>query len=156
MARMRRMLSVLLLEDNEGLGHVGDIIDVKPGFAHNYLFPTGTACLVTAETLRKVERKKERAVETRRERSAQLANAAARLEGFSITLEERASEEGHLFGSVGAATIAEALAARGVPVEEKQVVLEAPIKELGIYNVPIRLDKDATAEVRVWVVEPGE
>jgi len=154
--RTRRTVSILILEDKEPLGHVGDIVEVKPGYAHNFLFPSGTACPVTPDTLRQVERKKARAVAARRDLSAQLAKAAEQLEGLSITLEQRASEEGHLFGSVGASTIAEALGESGVPVEEKQVMLEAPLKELGIYNVPIRLDKDASAEVRVWIVEPSE
>lgn len=156
MPRQRRTLSVLLLEDNEYLGHVGDIVDVKPGYARNYLFPTGTACPVTPVALRQVERAKERAVETRRQRAAALADQAERLEGLSLMLEQRASEEGHLFGSVSTGTIVEVLREKGISVEEKQVGLEHPIKELGIYNVPILLDKKATAEIRVWVVEPSD
>lgn len=156
MPRQRRTLSVLLLEDSEHLGHVGDIVDVKPGYARNFLFPTGTACPVTPAALRQVERAKERAAETRRKRAAQLADQAEQLEGLSLTLEQRASEEGHLFGSVGTGTIVEVLKEKGVAVDEKQVGLEHPIKELGIYNVPIQLDKKTTAEIRVWVVEPSE
>ena len=79
----------------------------------------------------------------------------AKLEGLSLTLEERASEEGHLFGSVSATTIREALAAQGIRIEEKQIQLESHIKELGIFNVPIRLDSEHTVALRIWVVEPG-
>ncbi|MHC4818635.1 MAG: 50S ribosomal protein L9 [Planctomycetota bacterium] len=156
MPRHRRTLSILLLEDSEHLGHVGDIVEVKPGYARNFLFPNGTACPVTQEAMRHVERAKERAVETRRKHAAQLADQAEQLEGLSITLEQRASEEGHLFGSVGTGTIVETLAEKGISVEEKQVGLEHPIKELGIYNVPIILGKKTSAEIRVWVVEPSE
>jgi len=153
MARQRRTLSILLLEDTEHLGHVGEVVEVKPGYARNYLFPSGTACPVTKEAMHHVERAKQRAVETRRKKDAQLADQAEQLEGLSLTLEQRASEEGHLFGSVGAGSIVETLAERGISVEEKQVGLEHPIKELGIYNVPILLGKKTTAEIRVWVVE---
>ena len=156
MARQRRTLAILLLEDSEHLGQVGDIVEVKPGYARNFLFPAGTACPVTQAAMRHVERAKERAVATRRKQDAQLADQAEQLEGLSITLEQRASEEGHLFGSVSAGSIVETLAERGVSVEEKQVGLEHPIKELGIYNVPILLGKKTTAEIRVWVVEPAE
>ncbi|MHC4816716.1 MAG: 50S ribosomal protein L9 [Planctomycetota bacterium] len=153
MARQRRTLPILLLEDTEHLGHVGEVVEVKPGYARNFLFPSGTACPVTKEAMHHVERAKQRAVETRRKKDAQLADQAEQLEGLSLTLEQRASEEGHLFGSVGAGSIVETLAERGISVEEKQVGLEHPIKELGIYNVPILLGKKTTAEIRVWVVE---
>jgi large subunit ribosomal protein L9 len=156
MARQRRTLPVLLLEDTEHLGHVGEVVEVKPGYARNFLFPSGTACPVTKEALHHVERAKQRAVETRRKKDAQLADQAEQLEGLSLTLEQRASEEGHLFGSVGAGSIVETLAERGISIEEKQVGLEHPIKELGIYNVPILLGKKTTAEIRVWVVELSE
>jgi large subunit ribosomal protein L9 len=102
MARQRRTLPILLLEDTEHLGHVGEVVEVKPGYARNFLFPSGTACPVTKEAMHHVERAKQRAVETRRKKDAQLADQAEQLEGLSLTLEQRASEEGHLFGSVGA------------------------------------------------------
>ncbi|MHC4848846.1 MAG: 50S ribosomal L9 C-terminal domain-containing protein, partial [Planctomycetota bacterium] len=84
-----------------------------------------------------------------------MAELAKALAAKSITLEERASEEGHLFGSVSAATIVEALAGEGLNITEKMVDLPEHIKELGIFNVPIRVTPDNVAEVRVWVVEPS-
>jgi large subunit ribosomal protein L9 len=155
MARHRRNLKVLLLEDNEHLGQVGEVVDVRPGFARNFLFPTGAACPVSPDALRRVERAREDAAKARADRTRKLAELAKQIEGLSLTLEERASEEGHLFGSVSTATIAAALSDRGVEVDERQIVLDAPIKELGIYNVVIRLDADRQAEIRVWVVEPS-
>lgn len=155
MARKRRTVQVLLLEDSEHLGHVGDVVTVRPGYARNYLLPEGLACPVTSDALRRIERAKERAQKARKERAERLARLAAGLEGLSLTLEEKASEEGHLFGSVGAARIAAELQERNLPVEERQIVLEHPLKELGIYTVSVRLDADHTAQVRVWVVEPG-
>ena len=153
MARSRRTVSVLLLEDIENLGEVGEVVDVKPGYAHNYLLPSGIGTTVTPDALRSVERAKTQAVAQRAARTVEIAEFAKSLEGTSLTLELRASEEGHLFGAVHAVTIVEALAAQGVNVDEKQIVLETPIKELGIFNVPVQLDADSRVEIRVWVVE---
>ena len=152
--RNRSQTKILLLEDFERLGEVGDVLDVKPGYARNYLFPSGIACPVSADALRRIERAKERAAKLRVERADRVAALASVLENVSVTLEERASEEGHLFGSVGALQVVAALAERDVTIDEKQVLLDHPIKELGIFNVPIRLDAETTSEIRVWVVEP--
>ena len=159
MARLKhpkRTVSVLILQDRDGLGEVGDVIDVKPGYARNFLLPSGIATSPTPEALRAVERAKIAAVADRVRRAEELAALAKTLAGLSVTLEERASEEGHLFGSVGATAIIESLAEQGVALQEKMVVLEEPIKELGIFNVPVRLSAEQSAEIRVWVVEPSE
>ncbi len=153
MARERRSVSVLLLEDTEFLGEVGEVVDVKAGYARNYLFPAGIATIVTPDALRSVERAKKDAARKRVARAAEIAEVAKSLEGMSLMIEQRASEEGHLFGAVHANSIVEALAAQGIRVDEQQVVLEAPIKELGIFNVPVQLDADSRVEIRVWVVE---
>ena len=150
----RRTVSVLLLEDYESLGEVGDIVSVKPGYARNYLLPSGIGTLPTKEALSSVERARKAAATARVERLAELASLAQKLADKSINLEERASEEGHLFGSVGASTIVETLAADGLEITEKMVDLAEPIKELGIFNVPIRVSADHIVELRVWVVEP--
>ncbi|HEX5136428.1 MAG TPA: 50S ribosomal protein L9 [Planctomycetota bacterium] len=154
-ARMRRNVKVLLLEDNEHLGQVGQVVDVRPGFARNYLFPNGVACPVTPEALQRVERAREQAKKARVEKARKVADLAKLLEGLSLTLEERASEEGHLFGSVGTAAIAAALLDKKLDIDERMIVLEDPLKELGIYNVAIRLDADHAVEIRVWIVEPS-
>ena len=156
MSRIQRTVSVLVLEDREHLGEVGDVVDVKPGYARNFLIPAGIATLPTREALRAVERAKVVAAQDRLRRAKELADLAKSLEGTSITLEERASDEGHLFGSVNATSIIESMATLGVDLVEKMVVLEEPIKELGIFNVPIRLSPEHSVEIRVWVVEPSE
>ncbi len=153
MARERRTVSILLLEDDDHLGHVGDVVNVKPGYARNYLIPSGRACAASKDAMQRIERAKKRADQRRTERAARVAAVGAALEGLSLTFEERASEEGHLFGSVSAARIVEELSARDVLIEEKQIELEAPLRELGIFNVPVRLDADTVSELRIWVVE---
>ena len=153
--REKRTVPILLLEDRENLGEVGDVVSVKPGYARNYLIPRGSATLPTPHALRAVERAKKVAAQDRVRRAEELLELAATLEGTSITFEERASEEGHLFGSVGATAIIESLAEQDLPIQEKMVLLEEPIKELGIFNVPVRVSADKTVEIRVWVVEPS-
>ena len=157
----RRTVPVLLLEDLENRGEVGDIVEVKPGYARNYLFPSGLATLPTADALAQVERAKKVAAEKRAARAAALADLATSLSGKSLTIEERASEEGHLFGSVGVSTIVAKLAEEGIAIEEKLIDLAEPIKELGIFNVPVKLGTGATeggepVELRIWVVETTE
>lgn len=155
MKHEKRTVSVLLLEDHEHLGEVGEIVDVKPGYARNYLLPAGIGTLPTANALQMVARAQQLAAAERAKRVVELAELAKALAAKSITLEERASEEGHLFGSVSAATIVEALAAEGLMITEKMVDLAEHIKELGIFNVAIRVTPDNVAEVRVWIVEPS-
>lgn len=153
MARSRRNVRVLLVQDRPPLGLLGDVVDVRPGYAHNFLLPGGVAALVTPDALRRIEKQKKQAVLSRTQRDADLRAAAAQLEGLNLTINEKASEEGHLYGSVGTKEILEALLAREIPVEERQIKLEHPIKELGIFSVPIELGPDTSAQVRVWVVE---
>jgi len=153
--REKRTVPILLLEDRENLGEVGDVVNVKPGYARNFLIPRGSATLPTPHALRAVERAKKVAAQDRVRRAEELVELASTLEGTSITFEERASEEGHLFGSVGATAIIESLAEQDLPIQEKMVLLEEPIKELGIFNVPVRVSADKTVEIRVWVVEPS-
>ena len=153
MARSRRTVRVLLVQDRPPLGLLGDVVEVRPGYAHNFLVPAGVAAPVTPDALRRIEKQKKQAVVSRAQRDADLRAAAAQLEGLNLTINEKASEEGHLYGSVGTKEILEALLARQIPVEERQIKLEHPIKELGIFSVPIELGPDTSAQVRVWVVE---
>ncbi len=153
MARSRRNVRVLLVQDRPPLGLLGDVVEVRPGYARNFLVPAGLAAPVTPDALRRIEKQKKQAVVSRAQRDADLRAAAAQLEGLNLTINEKASEEGHLYGSVGTKEILEALLARQIPVEERQIKLEHPIKELGIFSVPIELGPDTSAQVRVWVVE---
>lgn len=149
----RRNVKVLVLEDDPILGEVGDVVDVRPGFARNFLYPRRKACPVSKDALARVEREKSVAAATRAKRAAEIADLAKRIEGLSVTLEQRASDEGHLFGSVDAPELAKALREKGFAIEERQIVLERPLKELGIFGVTVRLDAEHSAEIRVWIVD---
>ena len=151
-----RTVSVLLLEDLPDRGEVGEIIEVRPGYARNYLIPAGIGTPPSADALAQVVRGRKVAAQLRADRATALAELASDLQGRSVTIEERASDEGHLFGSVGTQAILAALSEQGVEIEEKAIVLDEPIKELGIFNVPLNLGTEEPVEIRVWVVEPDE
>ena len=145
-------MQVLLKEDVERLGRIGDVVDVKPGYARNYLLPHGKAVQLTGGNLRRVEILKRRAEEERNRREQELADLAESLKAVSITIAAKANEEGHLFGSVGAAQVAAVLEAEGYGVEEKMVQLVEPIKELGVVEVPIQVTPELVSQCKVWIV----
>ena len=123
-------MEIILLENVGNLGRKGEIVSVKDGYARNYLVPSGLAVYVTAESLRRAELLKKKYIQEEMERRGALKELAAKLGTVSITISAKASEEGHLFGSVGAAQIADALRADGYDVEERMIQLPEPIKEL--------------------------
>lgn len=146
------MVEVILRKDVADLGNAGELVSVKPGYARNYLIPQGLALLATEGNRRRFEEERqqiEHAAERERERARELA---IRIEGRSLTFTVRAGEEGRLFGSVTAADIAEALEGEGVEIDRRTVRLQEPIKELGVYTVPVRLHSDIEPEIKVWVV----
>jgi len=145
-------MQVLLIRDVERLGRIGDVVEVKPGHARNYLLPRGLAVTLTPANLRRVEREKQRMEQVRQARERELAALAEHLKSVSITITAKANEEGHLFGSVSAARVAEMLQEEGYQVEERMVQLSEPIKEVGVVEVPIQLKPDLITSCKVWVV----
>lgn len=146
------MVEIILRRDVENLGEAGEVVDVKPGYARNYLVPQGLALEATEGNLRRLEEERRHAVRAAEREEDQARELAVRLEGRSVTFSVLAGEEGKLFGSVTSADIAEALAREGVPVDKRTIQLEEPIKQLGVYRVPVQLHSDVRPEVKVWVV----
>lgn len=146
------MTEVILQQDVEDLGTTGEVVDVAPGFARNYLLPQGFALPATDGNLKRIHeerRREERAAERVREKAEGLASE---LSGRSITFHERAGEGGALFGSVTVADVVDALAEDGIDVDPDRVLLDEPIKELGVYSVAVDLHEDVQPELKVWVV----
>lgn len=146
-------MQVILLENDEKLGRRGEVVSVKDGYARNYLIPKGLATYVTADNLRRAEVLKKKFIQEEMERMGQLKELAAQLGTVSLTIQAKASEEGNLFGSVGASQILEALEQQGYTLEAKVVKLEENIKQVGVYSVPVMLHADIRTEIKVWVVE---
>jgi len=148
--------NVILREDVTKLGKAGEVVNVKPGFARNYLLPQGLAYEATDANLRRLEEERRRAEEQAKRDFLEARRRASALEGQSLTFRARAGEESKLFGSIGSADIAERLNAEGgldFEVDRRQIELDEPIKTLGVFDVPVKLHGDVHPTVKVWVVK---
>ena len=145
-------MEVILLEKIDNLGGLGDRVNVRPGFARNYLLPQGKARFATAENIAEFEARR---AELEKAAAEALAAAEARrekLDGTVLEITAKAGGEGKLFGSIGPADIADALTARGVEVEKREVRMpEGPLRTTGEFEVGVHLHSGVDAEIRVVV-----
>jgi len=148
-------MKVILADDVRGLGHRGDTVNVKPGYARNYLFPQGTAYEATEANVRRLGEEKKKYDEKMLREQAVAQNAAKSVEGITVVVVKKAGDEGHLYGSVTASEIADALAAKGVEVDRRRVELAEPIRRLGSHTVHVRLHRDVVATLTVEVQAAG-
>ncbi len=148
-------MKVILVKDVEGWGTVGDIIEVKRGFARNYLIPKGLAYEAKDNYIKMVQeilRQKSRKLQKEKEKAEELAK---QLDGMEIVISRPVGTTGKLFGSVSTADIAEALKEKGIEVDRKKIMLRSPIKNIGAYNIQIRLHPEVSATIKVHV-QPEE
>lgn len=146
------MVQVILRRDVADLGLAGEMVNVRPGYARNYLIPRGIALEATEGNRRRFEEER-RQVEQSAEREREAAQElAGELEGRAVSFVRRASEGGRLFGSVTAADIADELAKEGVSVDRRSIRLDDPIKDLGDHDVPVRIHMDVEPQLKVTVV----
>jgi len=148
-------MKVILADDVRGLGHRGDTVTVKPGYARNYLFPQGFAYEATDANLRRLSEEKKKYDEKMLRAKAVASEAAGKVEGLSVTIVKKAGEEGHLYGSVTASEIADALAAKNVEVDRRRIELAEPIRRVGTHTVHVRLHRDVVATLTVEVHAAG-
>lgn len=145
-------MQVILREDVDNLGRAGDLVNVAPGFARNFLIPKGLAVLATSRNKRQLEHDK-RVIEQHTAKMVRNAeDVKAKLEQLSLTIAKQAGEEGKLFGSVTTREIADALKDEGLEVDKKKIRLDEAIKSLGVYTVEVRLTSDILAQLKLWVV----
>ncbi len=145
-------MQILLTHNVPHFGQPGDLVKVRPGFARNYLLPQGLATFATPHNLRIVEKHRQRLRQLEEARRSDLVNLGAQIAQRSITIEANANPEGHLYGSVTAEQIADALKADNFPLEADNVKIEGPLKELGLYTIRLHLGQDVETEVKLWVV----
>jgi len=145
-------IELLLVQSVDNLGKQGDVVEVKPGYANNYLLPQGLATFATEHHKRMVEKHKARLLEIQRSRLASLRALADVLGQQSLTIEANANDEGHLYGSVGATDIVNALKANNIAITPDQIRLQGLLKELGLYTIKVSLGHEIEAELKVWVV----
>jgi large subunit ribosomal protein L9 len=146
-------MKIILRQDHDKLGKIGDIVEVKDGYARNYLLPRRIAYLATKGSLNTLEEeKRQNALRAEKERQA-AEKLAADIEKLSITLKVKVGEDEKLFGSVTSQMIADALKEKGISMDKRIIELEEPIKALGIYTVDVKLHAGVTGKVKVWVVQ---
>ncbi len=146
------LVKLILKEEVPGLGDAGEVVEVKPGYARNYLLPKGKAVLATEARVREVEHHKRVIAEKLARERKDLEALRDRLGELELEVAAQAGEGGKLFGSVTSAQIAELLSQRGYEIERRRILLEEPIKQIGDYEVPIRLRSDIIAKVKLTVV----
>ena len=146
-------MRILLRERVDKLGDPGDIVNVAPGFARNYLLPQNLAVTVSDENVRKIKKEQEKRRQEIEKLKLELGELREKLEQTSCTVVTQATDEGRLYGSVTPAMVVEALAKKGVDVQERAIVIEEPIKELGIYELKVQLAPEIEAVTKLWVVE---
>ena len=145
-------VELLLIHRVEDLGQQGDVVEVRPGFAYNYLLPQGLATFATEHHKRMVEKHRSKLQAMEKAQQADLRKYALEIAKQSVTIEANATDEGHLYGSVGAPEIVAALKKNKIHMKVEQIRLDGLLKELGLYTVNFRLASEVEGELKVWVV----
>jgi large subunit ribosomal protein L9 len=145
-------MKVILRKEHEKLGNVGDVVDVKDGYARNFLLPRNIAFPATAGAVAALEEEKKQAERRLSKELKGSEKIAAELEKVSITIQMQVGEDEKLFGSVTSQMIADQLKEKGFNIDKRIIALEEPIKALGIYTVDVKLHQNVTGKVKVWVV----
>lgn len=148
---MASNVNVVLRADVGNLGATGDVVKVKPGYARNYLVPRGLASIATRANVKQIEHEKEMARQKLAKLRQDQEKIAAELEKVVIMVAKEAGEEGKLFGSVTAADVAEGLARKGYEIDKKKLVVPDQIKEVGTYEVFVKLQQGVQAKLKLEV-----
>ncbi len=144
-------MKVILKENIDTLGHIGDIVKVAPGYARNYLIPKGYAIEATTRNAKALEHDKRQMEYKKNKVKEQAMQLAAKIEALTIVLTHQAGEGDKLFGSVTNMELAENLANQGFEIDRKKIILAEPIKHLGEYGVPVKLHPEVSATLKVVV-----
>ena len=146
-------MKIILKEDYENLGKVGEVIEVKAGFARNYLIPKQVALQATQQNLKIIDQEKARnkIKLSKDKRDAELL--AEQLKEVSLTANVQVGEEDKIFGAVTSQNISELLSSKGFEIDKRKIQLEEPLKALGVFEVPIKLHTEVEAKIKVWVVK---
>jgi large subunit ribosomal protein L9 len=145
-------MEIILLEDIPSLGKVGDLVRVSDGYGRNYLLPRKLAIKATPNNRKRLEHQKRFAQDKTDKVKRDAEKLAKSIEEFSCTITKPVGESGKLFGSVTSKEIEEHLNENGFQIDRKNIELEEPIKNLGVYTIPIRLHPELTANLKLWVV----
>lgn len=149
-------MKVILKSDVERLGRMGDLVEVKAGYARNFLLPKSLAALATNKNVKMLAHEK-RIIEAKMKKERMSAEEVAQqIAALSITISVKVGEEGKLFGSISSKDIAEAMCVAGMEIDKRKILLDKPIKALGVVQVPVKVHHDVSASVKVEVVSNTE
>jgi large subunit ribosomal protein L9 len=146
-------MQVILRENVENLGRIGDVVKVTDGYARNYLLPRNLVVAADEANVAAIEHQKRTLEKRRLAQRSSSEELAKKLTEFSCTIARKVGENDRLFGSVNSGDIADALKAAGYRVEKRSVQMDAPIKTLGVHPVTVRLEPEVSATVKVWIVK---
>ena len=146
-------MKIILKEDFESLGKVGEVVEVKAGFARNFLIPKQVALQATPQNLRVIEQEKARNKIKLSKDKREAEVLAGQLKKVSLTANVQVGEEDKIFGAVTSQNISELLSAKGFEIDKRKIQLEDPLKALGVFEVPIKLHTEVEAKIKVWVVK---
>jgi large subunit ribosomal protein L9 len=150
------MVELILLERVEKLGQMGQLVNVKPGFARNYLLPQKKALRATKENLAYFEGQRAQLEANNLQRKAEATEVSGEIEGLTVVIVRQAGESGQLYGSVSARDIAEAVTEAGFTIEKRQVVLDRPIKNLGLHQLKVVLHPEVSVTVTANVAQSAD
>lgn len=145
-------MKIILRQDYSQLGKIGDIIEVKDGYARNFLIPRKIAYAATSGYIKALEEEKKQHLDREKKTLRNAEKLSKELDKISITLKVKVGEDEKLFGSVTSQMIADALQEKGITIDKRIIELEEPIKALGIYTINVKLHTEVTGKVKVWVV----
>lgn len=149
-------MKVILRDDIKDVGNCGEVVDVKGGFARNFLLPRNLAVAATAGNLKSIDEIKKQKGFRDNKRKKEAEKIKDKLEKLSITAEVQVGEEDKVFGSVTASNISVLLKQQNFEIDRRLIQLDEPIKALGVYTVPVKLEKEVIANVKLWVVKKEE
>ena len=149
-------MKVILQETMEGVGHLGDLVNVSDGYARNFLLPRNKAVEANSRNIKAFEHAKRVAAERAKKEKLELEAHAKKMSAVALTVHAQVGKDDKMFGSVTAKDIAEGLTGQGFTVDRRKIQLAQPIKELGTFTIPIKLPRDITAAVTVRVIKKPE
>ncbi len=146
-------MKIILIKDFPKLGKRGEVVEVKDGYARNYLIPQGFALKATRENFKRweeIKRREEKRFQKKKEEALKLKE---KIEGISVTITSQVKDDEEIYGSISEIDICKALRNEGIEIDKKQIIIKEPIKKIGVYKVDVDLHPEVCASLRVWVVK---
>jgi len=145
-------MQVILLDDVPKLGNTGDLVNVKPGYARNYLMPSGKAALANERNRRELEHRQREASKKREKMKGSALESQKRIENAIVTIARKVGDQDKLFGSVTTSDVERGFKDIGIEIDRRRILLEQPVKALGIYKIGVKLHAEVSATFQLWVV----